>query len=177
MFFARFSNLRPLANTLTANNYYLLFIMWIYCYHFKCNYWQTKKIFSIFIAFLKITSAFEHFEKKKKNEPHRPSSYEVIDFKTGANLNTSKHFPVWTFWKWRANKFQKLMKPLEKSIHPTISSICAKLREKRFFLAGSCSLGLLANRFTANNLLSYSDKVNLLLPFQMHLSKKLKRFS
>ena len=69
------------------------------------------------------------------------------------------------------------MKPLEKSIHPTISSICAKLREKRFFLAGSCSLGLLANRFTANNLFSCSDKVNLPLPFQMHLSKKLKTFS
>ena len=69
------------------------------------------------------------------------------------------------------------MKPLEKSIHPTISSICAKLREKRFFLAGSRSLGLLANRFTANNWFSCSAKVYLPLPFQMHLSQKLKTFS
>ena len=114
---------------------------------------------------------------KKKNEPHRPSSYEIIDFKTRANLNTSKLFLVWTFWKWDANKFQKLMKPLEKSIHPTFSSIWSKLREKRFFLAGSRSLGLLGNTFTANNWFSGSDKVNLPLPFQMHLPQKLKTFS
>ena len=53
---------------------------------------KLKRFSEFFIAFLKITSVFEHFEKK--NEPHRPSSYEVIDFKTGANLKTSKFFPV-----------------------------------------------------------------------------------
>ena len=69
------------------------------------------------------------------------------------------------------------MKPLEKLIHHAISSILAQLREKRFFLARSRNLGLLGNTLTANSKFSRSDKVNLPLPFQIHLSKKLETFS
>ena len=69
------------------------------------------------------------------------------------------------------------MKPFEKSIHSTILSIWAELREKISFLARFRNLGLLANTFTANNLFWCNDKVNLLLPFQMQLSQKLKTFS
>ena len=58
-------------------------------------------------------------------------------------MNTSKLFLVSTFRKIRVNKFQKLMKPLEKLIHRAISSISAQLREKRFFLARSHNLGFL----------------------------------
>ena len=57
----------------------------------KLKKFKTKKIFFLFIAFLKITSIFEHFAK---NEPHSLSSYKVIDFKRRANLNTSKFFLV-----------------------------------------------------------------------------------
>ena len=53
---------------------------------------KLKRFCGFFIAFLKITLIFEHFEKK--NEPHSLSTYEVIDFKRRANLNTSKVFLV-----------------------------------------------------------------------------------
>ena len=53
---------------------------------------KLKRFCGLFIAFLKITLSFEHFEKK--NEPHSLSTYEVIDFKRSADLNTSKVFLV-----------------------------------------------------------------------------------
>ena len=55
--------------------------------------------------------------------------------------------------------------------------INCKLREKSFFIARSCNLGLVANTFTASKLFSCTDKVNLPLRFQMDFSKKLKTFS
>ena len=62
---------------------------------------------------------------------HNSSIEEVIDFKTCANFNISKHFVVETFRNWGVNKFEKLMKPSKKSIHATFSSYFSPIdREK-----------------------------------------------
>ena len=46
------------------------------------------KIFSqFFIAFLESTLNFEHFEEKKKDEPHSPNISKVTDSERRAHLN------------------------------------------------------------------------------------------
>ena len=104
----------------------------------------------------------------------RESTYKVIDFKLPDNLNTlsCEHLSEVMCWQ-----FPKIDETFRKSIHPTISSIWVELWVKIFFLVRSRNLGLVANGFTGNNYCSRSNKLNLSLPFQMHLSKKLKRFS
>ena len=48
----------------------------LYCCHFKCNCLKNQSV-AFFIAFLKSTLNFEHFQKTKF-EPHVFSIYEII---------------------------------------------------------------------------------------------------
>ena len=63
-FLVRSKILELLVNTLTVNDVYCCHNWRIYCYQFKFNYLKTKDNWLLFIAFLKNTLNFEHFEKK-----------------------------------------------------------------------------------------------------------------
>ena len=131
---------------------------------------KSKTVFKLFVAFIRSTLNFKHFDKKKR---HTSSFFEFIDSQTRAYLSAQKGLysenPLAVSVLANPKSFWNLQK---KYFYPTFSLFWANLSQKNSFLVRSEISRMLVNTLTGNYKYSRSNGESLPLPVQMQLSEK-----